>query len=56
MAAHRRIAERRVELRVGGLLDPVAAAAARHDERVAAMGTKGFECFGNAHHLWCPPL
>ena len=55
MAAHRRIAERRVELRVGALLDPIAAATARHDERVAAMRAKGVERFGNAHHLWVPP-
>ena len=56
MAAHRRVAERRVELRVGGLLDPIAAAAARHDDRVAAIRAEGFERFGNAHHFGCPPL
>ncbi len=50
MAAHRRVAERHVERGVVRLLDPVAAAAAGHDDRVAAMGAEGVERLGNAHH------
>ena len=37
VAAHRRIAERHVERLVRGELHPVAAAAAGHDDRVAAV-------------------
>ena len=33
------------------LLDPIAAAAAGDDDRVAAMGAEGVERLGNAHHV-----
>ena len=50
MAAHRRVAERHVEGLPVGKTGPVAAAAPRHDNRVAAMPAKDFQRLGDAHH------
>ena len=38
-----------------GQLDPITAAAAGHDDRVAAMRAEGFERLGDAHHRVGPP-
>ena len=51
VAAHRRIAERCIEVRMGRELDPVAAAAAGNDDRVFAVGREGLQHVGGVHHL-----
>ena len=50
MPAHRRVAERHVKLGTVCLLDPVAAAAAGHDDRIGAMGTESVERLLYSHH------
>jgi hypothetical protein len=50
MAAHRRVAERHVEIGPCRLVDPKPPAPSGHHDRVATMRAEDFERFGNAHH------
>jgi hypothetical protein len=51
MAAHRRVAELDVERLVVAEVDPVAAATAGDQDRVAAVGGEGSHHVGGVHHL-----
>ena len=50
VAAHRRVAELHVELMVVAQIDPIPAAAAGHEDRVAAVGGEDLHHFGGVHH------
>src|SRR5215469_8034204 len=56
MPAHRRVAELDVELLVVAEVDPIAAAAARDQDRIAAVAGEGLHHLGSVHHLGPPPL